>query len=52
MDKLKNKIEVMIEELKKETSDRNMNDLEYGRYTTLIDVLEMIEEARYEKTNQ
>lgn len=45
MDEIKKKIEVMIDELEKETTNRHMNDLEYGRYTALIDVLELIEEA-------
>lgn len=45
MNELKIKIMAMIEELKEETANRHMNDLEYGRYTTLIDILELIEES-------
>lgn len=41
---LKLKIEDLIEELEDETEYRHMNDLEYSRYCTLNEVLELIDE--------
>lgn len=44
MDELRIKIEQLIEDLENETENRNMNDLEYGRYRTLCEVLDLIDE--------
>lgn len=44
MDELRIKIEQLIEDLKNETVNRHMNDLEYGRYKTLCEVLDFIDE--------
>lgn len=41
---LKLKIEDLLEELEDETENRHMNDLEYGRYCTLNEILELIDE--------
>ena len=41
---LKLKIEDLIKELEDETENRHMNDLEYSRYCTLNEVLELIDE--------
>ena len=42
---LRLKIEQLIEELENETENRHMNDLEYSRYCTLNELLELIEEV-------
>lgn len=44
MDELRIKVEQLIEDLENETSNRNMNDLEEGRYKTLCEVLDLIDE--------
>ena len=44
MEDLRQKIEQLIEELENETKNRHMNDLEYARYCTLNDVLELMDE--------
>ena len=44
MEELKLKIEQLIEELESETENRHMNDIEYSRYCTLNEILELIEE--------
>ena len=44
MEVLKLKIEILIEEIENETQGRHMNDSEYSRWTTLQEVLEMIDE--------
>lgn len=44
MEELRIKIEQLIERLKHESQNRNMNDLEYGRYETLCEVLYLIDE--------
>jgi hypothetical protein len=44
MEELRLKVEQLLEELENETENRHMNDLEYGRYCTLIDVLDLIDE--------
>ena len=41
---LKLKIEDLLEEIEDETENRHMNDLEYSRYCTLNEVLELIDE--------
>lgn len=48
MKELKLKIEQLLEELENETENRHMNDLEYSRYCTLNEVLEMINDVVYE----
>ena len=45
MNELRLKIEQLIEELENETENRHMNDSEYGRYCTLNEVLELIDEC-------
>ena len=44
MEKLRIKIEQLMEDLENETENRHMNDLEYSRYITLQEVLEIIDE--------
>lgn len=44
--KLRIKIEQLIEDLENQTSNRNMNDLEEGRYKTLCEVLDLIDEQK------
>lgn len=46
MDELRIKIEQLIENLENETANRNMNDLEEGRYKTLFEVLDLIDEQK------
>lgn len=46
MDELRIKVEQLIEDLENETSNRNMNDLEKGRYKTLCEVLDLIDEQK------
>lgn len=46
MDELRIKIEQLIEDLENETSNRDMNDLEEGRYITLCEVLDLIDEQK------
>ena len=46
MDELRIKVEQLIEDLENETSNRNMNDLEEGRYNTLCEVLDLIDEQK------
>ena len=46
MDEFRIKIEQLIEDLENETSNRNMNDLEEGRYKTLCEVLDLIDEQK------
>lgn len=46
MDELRMKIEQLIEDLEKETVNRHMNDLEEGRYKTLCEILELIDEQK------
>ena len=46
MDELRIKIEQLIEDLENETSNRNMNDLEEGRYKTLCEVLNLSDEQK------
>ena len=41
---LKLKIENLLKELEDETENRFMNDLEYSRYCTLNEMLELIDE--------
>lgn len=41
---LKLKIEDLLEELEDKTENRHMNDLEYSRYCTLNEILELIDE--------
>ena len=44
MENLRLKIEILIEDLENKTTNRHMNDIEYGRYITLNEVLELIDE--------
>ena len=44
METLRLKIEQLIEDLENETENRHMNDMEYGRYNALNEVLEIIDE--------
>lgn len=46
VDELRIKIEQLIENLENETANRNMNDLEEGRYKTLCEVLDLIDEQK------
>lgn len=46
VDELRIKIEQLIEDLENETANRNMNDLEEGRYKTLCEVLDLIGEQK------
>ena len=46
MDEFRIKIEQLIEDLENETSNRYMNDLEEGRYKTLCEVLDLIDEHK------
>lgn len=46
VDELRIKVEQLIEDLENETSNRNMNDLEEGRYKTLCEVLDLIDEQK------
>lgn len=46
VDELRIKIEQLIEDLENETTNRNMNDLEEGRYKTLCEVLDLIDEQK------
>lgn len=43
MDELRIRIEQLVEELENETVNRHMNDLEYGRYKALCEVLDLID---------
>ena len=44
MDELRIKVEQLIEDLENKTTNRNMNDLKKGRYKTLCEVLDLIDE--------
>lgn len=44
MEKLRRKIEILLDELENEAANRHMNDIEYSRYDTLLEVLELIDE--------
>ena len=46
MEELRIKIEQLIEDLENETANRNMDDLEEGRYKTLCEVLDLIDEQK------
>ena len=46
VDELRIKIEQLIEDLENETANRNMNDLEEGRYKTLCEILDLIDEQK------
>ena len=46
MDELRIKVEQLIEDLENETTNRNMNDLEEGRYKTLCEVLDLIDDQK------
>lgn len=46
VDELRIKIEQLIEDLENETANRNMNDMEEGRYKTLCEVLDLIDEQK------
>ena len=46
MEELRIKIEQLIEDLENETANRNMNDLEEGRYKALCEVLDLIDEQK------
>ena len=46
VNELRIKIEQLIEDLENETANRNMNDLEEGRYKTLCEVLDLIDEQK------
>ena len=46
VDELRIKVEQLIEDLENETSNRNMNGLEEGRYKTLCEVLDLIDEQK------
>lgn len=45
MEELRLKIEQFIEELEDKTENRHMNDLEYGRYYTLNEVIDLIDKS-------
>ena len=45
-DLLSDKLTHAVKELEDETCNRHMNDLEYGRYTTLGEILDLIDEIR------
>lgn len=44
MERLRLKIEQLIEDLENETENRHMNDLEQERYNALNEVLEIMDE--------
>lgn len=44
MEELRRQVQQMIEDLKDKTVNRNMNDLEYGEYTALAKVIDLIDE--------
>ena len=44
MDELRIKVDQLIEDLENEKENRNMHDLEEGRYKTLCEVLDLIDE--------
>lgn len=46
MEELRLKIEQLIEDLENESQNRHMNDLEYGRYAALQEVIEIIDELK------
>ena len=46
VDEFRIKIEQLIEDLENETLNRDMNDLEEGRYKTLCEVLDLIDEQK------
>ena len=46
VDELRIKIEQLIEDLENETVNRNMNDMEEGRYKTLCEGLDLIDEQK------
>lgn len=46
MNELRIKIEQLIEDLENETANRNMNDMEEGRYKTLCEILDLIDEQK------
>ena len=41
MGELRIKIEQLVEDLENETVNRNMNDLEFGRYKALCEIYEL-----------
>lgn len=45
MEKLREQITEKIEELKENAANRHMNDLEYSRYKTLHEVLDMMDDC-------
>ena len=47
MGELRLRIEQRLENLENEAKNRHMNDLEYGRYCTLNEVLELIDAGIY-----
>ena len=46
MEELRSKIEQLVEDLENETANSNMDDLEEGRYKTLCEVLDLIDEQK------
>lgn len=46
MDEFRNKVEQLIEDFENKTTNRNMNDLEKGRYKALCEVLDLIDEQK------
>lgn len=44
MDELRIKIEQLIEDLENETANRNMNDLEQGKYDGYRDILDLLDD--------
>ena len=44
MEILRLKIEQLVEDLENETENRHMNDGEYSKYCTLLEVIELIDE--------
>lgn len=44
MDELRIKIEQLIEDLENETTNRNMNDLEQGKYDGYRDILDLLDD--------
>lgn len=49
MDELRMKIEQLIQDLENETVNRHMNDSEEGKYKTLCEILELIDEQKNDK---
>ena len=52
MDELRIKIEQLIEDLENETANRNMNDLEQGKYDGYRDILDLLDDMEWGGNNE